>query len=77
MHLLLYLLAVSGVLVGVAWGLFTDNLLFLGNGILVGLIFGTMGKGLHLLVQIEQHLRLARHGDAPEIEPAPRAPKDA
>lgn len=58
MHYLLYMIGLAAVAIGVGYGMYTSNIMFLSNGLLVGVLFGAIGKGVHLLDQIESHLRL-------------------
>lgn len=58
MHFLLYIIAVFACLAGIGLGLSSQNIMLIGNGFLVGVLFGALGKGLHLLQQIETHIRL-------------------
>lgn len=58
MHYLLYAIALAAILIGIGVGAYNQNMLIMGNGLLVGVLFGALAKGLHLLDQIEDHLRI-------------------
>ncbi len=58
MHILLYVIGVMATLIGIAAGVLLQQLPMIANGLLIGVLFGTLGKGLHLLQKIENHLRV-------------------
>lgn len=58
MHILLYVIGVMATLVGIGAGVLLQQLNMIANGLLIGVLFGTLGKALHLLQKIENHLRV-------------------
>lgn len=58
MHILLYVIGVMATLVGIGAGVLLQQLNMIANGLLIGVLFGTLGKALHLLQKIEHHLRV-------------------
>lgn len=56
MYILLYLVAVMSVIVGCVWAYNTGNIVPISNGALSAVLFGSLGKIVHLLSQIEGHL---------------------
>lgn len=74
MHILLYIIAVTSTLIALAVGVTTSNLAIISNGLLAGVLFGAIAKIIHLLVQIEEHLRPAPDPDkAAEVAGPPDA----
>ncbi len=57
MHYLLYAIGVCSAIVGAFWGQSTENLSIISSGVMAAVLFGSIGRIVHLLVQIEQHLR--------------------
>ncbi|QCI79205.1 hypothetical protein E6W36_05480 [Hankyongella ginsenosidimutans] len=49
MHILLYVIGVMATLVGIGAGVLLQQLNMIANGLLIGVLFGTLGKALHLL----------------------------
>ena len=60
MHYLLYLIAAFSAVLGAAWGHHTGSLSFISSGLMAAVLFGSLGRVIHLLVQIEGHLSDAR-----------------
>jgi hypothetical protein len=57
MHMLLYLIAGLCVLIGAGTAWVEEDIMFLGNALLATVLFGALAKLVHLLDQIEEHLR--------------------
>ena len=67
MHILLYLIAFLSAIIGIAIGYQQEALNYISSGLLAGILFGSLGKIVHLLDQMEEHLRAMRQsqlGDA-------------
>ena len=60
MHILLYLIAFLSAIVGIAIGYQQEALNYISSGLLSGILFGSLGKIVHLLDQMEEHLRAMR-----------------
>jgi hypothetical protein len=56
MHYLLYVIAGVSAVIGAFWGNHTGNLSFISSGMMAAVLFGSLGRVIHLLVQIEDHL---------------------
>lgn len=60
MHMLLYMLAVSTAITGAVMGILAGTVNLIATGLLVAILFGAMGKIVHLLELIESHVKEAR-----------------
>ena len=60
MYILLYVVAVISVIIGSIWSYYTQDTALLGSGLLSGVLFGSLGKIVHLLSQIEDHLNQSK-----------------
>lgn len=56
MYILLYVVAGMSVVIGSGYAIYTGSLGLIGNGGLAAVLFGSLGKIVHLLSQIEGHL---------------------
>lgn len=61
MHMLLYLLGVSTAIAGAVMGILAGTVDLITTGLLVAILFGALGKIVHLLELIECHLKAARN----------------
>lgn len=61
MHMLLYMLGVSTAITGAIMGILTGTVNLIATGLLVAILFGAMGKIVHLLELIEGHVKEARN----------------
>ena len=64
MHILLYLIAFLSAINGIAIGYQQEALNYISSGLLAGILFGSLGKIVHLLDQMEEHLRAMRRAQA-------------
>lgn len=60
MHMLLYLLGVSTAISGAVMGILAGSLELISSGLLAAILFGALGKIVHLLELMEDHLRVVR-----------------
>ena len=60
MHILLYLIAFLSAIIGIAIGYQQEALNYISSGLLAGIL----GKIVHLLDQMEEHLRAMRRAQA-------------
>lgn len=63
MHYLLYLIAGVSAVMGALLGWHSGNLAIISSGLMAAVLFGSFGRVIHLLVQIEGHLDHARKRD--------------
>lgn len=61
MHMLLYLLGVSTAITGAVMGILAGTINLITTGLLVAVLFGALGKIVHLLELIESHLKVVRN----------------
>ncbi len=61
MHMLLYLLGVSTAITGAVMGILSGTINLIATGLLVAILFGALGKIVHLLELAESHLREVRN----------------
>jgi hypothetical protein len=59
MHFLLYLIAVFSAVIGAVWGAKAGSMSIVSSGVMAAVLFGSFGRIIHLLVQIEAHLSAA------------------
>lgn len=64
MHMLLYLLGVSTAITGAVLGVLAGTVNPIAMGLLVAILFGGLGKIVHLLELMESHLREVRNKPA-------------
>ena len=60
MHVLLYFIALASALAGIAVGYFLSNLDIMSSALLAAVLFGAIGRVVHTLNMIEEHLRFLR-----------------
>lgn len=60
MHMLLYMLGVSTAISGAVMGILDDSVNLIATGLLTAVLFGALGKIIHLLELAESHLREAK-----------------
>lgn len=59
MHMLLYMLGVSTAIAGAVMGILDSSVSLIATGLLTAVLFGALGKIIHLLELAESHLREA------------------
>lgn len=60
MHMLLYMLGVSTAITGAVMGIMNGTVSLIATGLLAAILFGALGKIIHLLELAESHLREAK-----------------
>lgn len=60
MHMLLYMLGVSTAITGAVMGTLDGSVGVIATGLLSAVLFGALGKIIHLLELAESHLKAAR-----------------
>ena len=61
MHMLLYFLGVSTAIMGAVMGIMDGSVGVIATGLLSAILFGALGKIIHLLELAESHLRAAKN----------------
>ncbi len=64
MHILLYVIAFFSAVIGLILGNLNDSISSISTGMLSGVLFGAFGRVVHLLDQVEDHLRHLRRNGA-------------